>query len=496
MSALAPRLELRQGQSLVMTQQLQQSIKLLQLSALELTEFIEQEMEKNPLLTVEDQDASSVEQAEDTHTEKEEPEASDPEEGEEDLSVEAWQDSGEEENHPAGDGDVYTPRISGRSQEGDDDAGFESFTASTISLHDYLLDQLQVEVSDSMQRIVAQHLIDLVDESGYIKEDTGHITTLLNCDASLIESTFATLHTFDPAGICARTLAECLAIQLREKNRLDPAMECLLQHLDLVARGDMDALSKRCGVDVADIREMCAEIRALNPRPGAVFSYEATQAIEPDAFLKRTKGGGWQVELNTGVLPRVLVNRRYYAQLSKKTRGTQEKKYLSDQLAVANWLVKALDQRAQTILKVSTEIVAQQDGFFRQGIKFLRPLTLREVADAVDLHESTVSRVTTNKYLLTPRGTYELKYFFSASIHNAAGGEGHANKTVQHLIKEMIDQENGNAILSDDAIALRLKIQGIDIARRTVAKYRELLRIPTSSARKREKIKKMLQETK
>jgi RNA polymerase sigma-54 factor len=307
----------------------------------------------------------------------------------------------------------------------------------------------------------------------------------------MIEETFALLHTFDPPGVCARSLSECLSIQLRDRNRLDPAMEKLLQHLDLVAKGDIAGLSKFCGVDEEDIRDMCTEIRALNPRPGSGFQHETVQAIVPDVFLKRAKGGGWQVELNASVLPRVLVNRRYMAQISSKTRDKQEKKYLSDQLASANWLIKALDQRAQTIIKVSTEIVAQQDAFFRQGIRYLRPLTLREVAAAVELHESTVSRVTTAKYMATPRGTYELKYFFNASIQNADGGEGYSNKTVQYLIKEMVDKEKPGEILSDDTIAEELKARGIDVARRTVAKYRDLMHIPSSSVRRREKAGKI-----
>ncbi len=497
MTAIAPRLEMRQGQSLVMTQQLQQSIKLLQLSSVELIEFIEQELEKNPLLAVEEQEGGATEESEESgaaaegstsEEESGEPAATDAQ----DKSQENWDEVEADENkYDNNYEESYASRsIAQSSGEDGEPQGLESFAASEKTLRDTLLDQLNMELTDPVKRIIGQHLIDLVDESGYIKDDTANIAQLLACPPELIESTFAALHTFDPPGVCARNLSECLAIQLRDKDRFDPAMAKLLEHLDLVAKGDLQALSKYCGVDIDDVRDMCVEIRALNPRPGSGFQHETVQAVQPDVFLKRTKGGGWQVELNTSLLPRVLVNRRYYAQLSAKTRDKQEKKYLSDQLAVASWLVKALDQRAQTILKVATEIVAQQDAFFRQGIKYLRPLTLREIAAAVDLHESTVSRVTTNKYMATPRGTYELKYFFNASIQNASGGEDYSNKTVQYLIKEMIDQEASQAILSDDAIALELKGRGIDIARRTVAKYRELMHIPPSSARRREKVNK------
>lgn len=496
MSSVVPRLELRQSQSLVMTQQLQQSIKLLQLSSIELAEFISQELEKNPLLTAEEQETADAqqEQEESDSSQSDAPTESREDSGEpaaaDNDTVQDWEDNNAESGSYEGDTEAGTfePRIrTHTAQEGEDGGGFESYAASEVTLRDNLLNQLNVEVADPIKRIIGQHLIDLVDESGYIKEDTSAIATLLDCDANMIEETFALLHTFDPPGVCARNLPECLAIQLRDRNRFDPAMEKLLQHLDVMAKGDMEALRKLCGVDSDDLRDMCAEIRALNPRPGSGFQHEAVQAIVPDVFLKRAKGGVWQVELNNSVLPRVLVNRRYLAQITSKTRDKQEKKYLSDQLAVANWLIKALDQRAQTIIKVSAEIVAQQDAFFRQGIRYLRPLTLREVASAVDLHESTVSRVTTNKFMATPRGTYELKYFFNASIQNADGGEGYSNKTVQYLIKELIDKEQPGAILSDDTIAEQLKLRGIDVARRTVAKYRELMHIPSSSVRRREK---------
>jgi RNA polymerase sigma-54 factor len=491
---------MRQGQSLVMTQQLQQSIKLLQLSSQELAEFVEQELEKNPLLAAEENEAPAEKSNEDPVFEDETPAvagageevaAEEPAPTDADAAAKSeddWANGSEEGGYEDSYGEsAFDSRTRGAAASAEEGEGFESFTAQKVSLREHLLDQLRVTADDPVIRILGQHLIDLVDESGYIKEDTGGIAELLGCDAEHMEAAFTLLHSFDPIGVCARSLAECLAIQLRDKDRLDPAMQVLLQHLDLVARNDMDALRKLCGVDVDDVRDMCAEIRALNPRPGSGFEHEAVQAIEPDVFLRRRPDSGWQVELNSHVLPRVLVNRRYYAQLSQMTRDKPEKKYLSDHLLAANWLVKALDQRAHTILKVSTEIVTQQDGFFRHGIKYLRPLTLKEVAAAVGLHESTVSRVTTNKYMATPRGTYELKYFFNASIQNSSGGEGYSNKTVQYIIKELIDAEAPNAILSDDAIAEELKSRGIDIARRTVAKYREGMQISSSSVRRREK---------
>ena len=503
MSAIVPRLEMRQGQSLVMTQQLQQSIKLLQLSSIELAEYINEELEKNPLLSAEESDGSGERQEENNEDLKGEEIASDsgtlgemqeesgaPEAA--DSAPQEWQEADADSYDGSAGQENYEPRMRSTGSGDDDSLSLESLAANEVSLRESLLNQLNMEVSDPVKLVIGQHLIDLVDESGYIKEDTSPIVQLLGCDAEMIEETFALLHTFDPPGVCARNLAECLAIQLRDRDRFDPAMEILLQHLDLMAKGDMEALRKLCSVDAEDLRDMCAEIRALNPRPGSGFQHEAVQAIQPDVFLRRAKiketgSNGWQVELNSNILPRVLVNRRYLAQISNVAKDKQEKKYLSDQLATANWLIKALDQRAQTIIKVSAEIVAQQDAFFRHGIRYLRPLTLREVAAAVELHESTVSRVTTAKYISTPRGTYELKYFFNASIQNADGGEGYSNKTVQYLIKELIDKELPEAILSDDTIAEQLKERGVEVARRTVAKYRELMHLPSSSVRRREK---------
>jgi len=445
------------------------------MSSQEVAEFVEEELEKNPLLAAEESEPES----------KEESSESEAKDGEDDSPQTAkidddWRDDTVYES------EQYEARNNNSSNNFEDSESFESYTASKKSLREHLLEQLNLNILDPSERIIGTHLIDLVDESGYIKEDIAGIAAMLDCPSELIEATFAKLHTFEPTGICARTLGECLAIQLREKNRLDPAMQIMLNNLDLVGKNDLTALGKICGLDIDDIYDMCKEIRSLNPRPASDFAYEEAQAIIPDIFLKREVNDSWKVELNSDSLPKLLVNRQYYTQISGKTRDKQEKKYLSEQLASASWLVKALDSRANTILKVATEIVKQQDAFFRYGIKYLRPLTLKEVAANVELHESTVSRVTTSKYMLTGRGTYELKYFFNACLQSSSGGEGYSNKTVQHLIKELVDNEQDN-ILSDDAIAALLQDRGIDIARRTVAKYRDIIGIASSATRKRNK---------
>jgi RNA polymerase sigma-54 factor len=297
----------------------------------------------------------------------------------------------------------------------------------------------------------------------------------------------AILQTFDPPGVCARNLSECLAIQLREQNRFDPAMQALLAHLDLVARRDFAALRRLCGVDETDLADMIAELRRLNPKPGLAFGSSVVQPIVPDVFVRVSPEGGWLIELNSDTLPKVLVNQTYYATVSKTAKNDGEKSYLAECLQTATWLMRALDQRAKTILKVSTEIVRQQDAFFAHGVQFLRPLNLKTVADAISMHESTVSRVTANKYMATSRGIFELKYFFTSSIAASDGGEAHSAEAVRHRIKQLIDAEMASDVLSDHTIVDRLREAGIDIARRTVAKYREAMRIPSSVQRRREK---------
>jgi len=297
----------------------------------------------------------------------------------------------------------------------------------------------------------------------------------------------AVLQTFDPPGVFARNLTECLAIQLKERDRHDPAMQALLQNLELLARRDLPALRKLCGVGEEDLADMIAEIRNLNPKPGLAFGSSTVQSVVPDVFVKAGPDGAWQVELNSDTLPKVLINQRYYAQVSKTTRNDKDKSYLAECFQTATWLVRALDQRAKTILKVSGEIVRQQDAFFAHGVEHLRPLNLKTVADAISMHESTVSRVTANKYMATSRGIFELKYFFTPAIAAADGGEAHSAEAVRHRIKQLIDAESSREVLSDDTIVDMLREAGIDIARRTVAKYREAMRIPSSVQRRREK---------
>jgi RNA polymerase sigma-54 factor len=335
--------------------------------------------------------------------------------------------------------------------------------------------------------MIGQYLIDLVDEAGYLTGELATVAEKLGAPLAEVELVLAVLHGFDPAGACARNLPECLAIQLRDRDRFDPAMQALVANLELVAKRDLAALRKICGVDEEDLADMIAEIRRLNPKPGHAFGSALVQPIVPDVFVRPSPDGGWAVEVNSDTLPKVLVNQRYHAEICRTAKSEADKTFLGNCLQNATWLVRALDQRAKTILKVASEIVRQQDGFFAHGVQQLRPLNLKTVADAIGMHESTVSRVTANKYMATNRGIFELKYFFTSAIAAADGGEAHSAEAVRHRIRQLIDGESPADILSDDTIVERLREAGIEIARRTVAKYREAMRIPSSVQRRREK---------
>jgi len=487
--ALGPRLELRQGQGLVITPQLQQAIKLLQLSNIELEAFVEAELERNPLLQRDgpepeaQEEAPSVDRAEAAADQMPDgAAAADMDAGPDDASP-GERDSGENGDSAAGQVD-WSRAGKGGSFEGDDD--FESRLTREKSLTEHLHDQLAVAGLDPAERAIAAVLIDGVDEGGYLRADLSDLAERLGCGLPLVEAVLKVLQGFEPTGVFARDVRECLSLQLKERDRLDPAMVALLDNLDSLARRDMAALRRACGVDDEDLRDMLAELKALTPRPGAAFGGEPSHAVSPDVYVREGPGGIWLVELNTDTLPRVLIDQRYHARVSGSARTEADKTFLSDCMASAGWLVRSLDQRARTILKVSSEIVRQQDAFLAYGVQHLRPLNLKTVADAIGMHESTVSRVTSNKYMATPRGLFELKFFFTSAIASSSGGEAHSAESVRHRIRQLIDAERSETeVHSDDTIVEILKQAGVDIARRTVAKYREAMRIPSSVERRR-----------
>ena len=486
MAGLGQKLEARQGQGLVMTPQLQQAIKLLQLNNMELAEFVEEELERNPLL-------ERDERPEPGETEREAPVA---ESASEELSFDApgkadealdtdtealYSDSRSDMAgaEPAGGAVDWTRAGKGGSFDGED---FDLAANATRekSLREHLHDQLADLALCASDRMIAAHLIDLAEDDGYMRADLDETAQRLGVTRSEVEAILDRIQQFEPVGVLARTLQECLALQLRERDRLDPAMAALVDHLPLLAKHDYAGLKAVCGVDGEDLQDMIAELRRLTPKPGLAFGSDGARSVEPDVFVRERPDGGWAVELNSDTLPRVLVNNRYAAKIGAAARSDDEKQFISQCAQNASWLVKSLDQRARTILKVSSEIVRQQDAFFAKGVAWLRPLNLKTVADAVGMHESTVSRVTSNKYVSTPRGLFELKYFFTASIAAADGGEAYSAEAVRYRIKAMIESESADDVMSDDRIVDRLLADGVEIARRTVAKYREAMNIPSS----------------
>ena len=507
--ALIPRLEVRLSQTLVMTPQLQQAIKLLQLSSPELASYVEIELEQNPLLEHDEQDNDNQgEVGREIVAESEAAEHLDASEGPDTAELTVAETLPSEADSPldADFANVYesddvievfsgsqTAFAGGCSRGGgfDREQIFESILSQKLTLREHLTEQLNVDVEHPVDRMIGVHLIDLLDESGWLTGELTAVAETLNCELSRVEELLKTMQHFDPPGIFARDLRECLALQLREKNRLDPAMEALLDNLNLLAKQDMKNLLKVCKVDDDDLVDMANEIRALNPKPAMPFDHEVAQAIIPDILMRSTRDGSWIVELNPDTLPRVLLNHTYYAKVSKDAKTKEDREYLAECFQSANWLVKSLNQRASTILKVASELVRQQDRFFVHGVEHLRPLVLRDIAEVIKMHESTVSRVTTNKYIATPRGLFELKYFFTPAIASTVGGDAHSAESVRHRIKALINNETPGGVFSDDNIVDILRDSGVNIARRTVAKYRETLNIPSSIQRKRMKAQEL-----
>jgi len=476
---LGPSLSIRQSQQLVLTPQLTQAIKLLQLSNLELEAYIAEEISKNPLLEArsdepEEQPAGDFMSDEDTPDEApEDPGADDLITGTADddrpLDVDWTSEALETDSFS----DVVT---SGGAEEAFD---FDRLEYSPASLSEHLQDQLHgySGPEGDLARIIAEAL----DETGYLTVPAEEIARMTDAPVAVVEAAINIVQGLEPAGVGARSLAECLAIQAGAADRYDPAMARLIDNLELLSKGRLGDLKRICAVDDEDLADMIRELRSYDPKPGCQFSASAAEDVTPDVFVRQLRAG-FAVELNQATLPRLLVNRRYYQELKSGPQDKTSRAWLSECLASANWLVKALDQRARTIVKVVSEIVKRQQGFFERGVSAMKPMTLREVAEAIEMHESTVSRVTSNKYMLCDRGLYELKYFFGSGVASAEG-DGAAAEAVKSAIRELIDAET--EILSDDAIAGLLKGKGFDLARRTVVKYREAMGIGSSIQRRR-----------
>jgi RNA polymerase sigma-54 factor len=498
MASLAPRLDLRQSQSLVMTPQLQQAIKLLALSNLEIEGFIAEELEKNPLLE------TGADERGPSEVPEPEPDAWDGDEAPEPVTADRLVQHGDavadapldvdfvaETFHHDGPTESYgldgSLGLGGAgSGAGDEGIDFDSFAGAAESLQDHLLAQAG-EVLSGRDHLIASQLVGQIDEAGYLTADLAELAQRLGVGIGDVERVLSTVQGFDPTGVGARSLAECLALQAKEADRYDPCMARLIANLDLVATGKLQHLKRICQVDDEDLADMIRELRNYDPKPGLRFGAVRTETVVPDIFVAK-RAVGWAIEINAATLPRLLINRTYYSELASGPQDKTSKAWLADCLQSANWLIKALDQRQRTIIKVATEIVKQQEAFFLKGVEHLKPLTLRQVAEAIGMHESTVSRVTSNKYMSCARGLFELKYFFTSAIQAADGGEAVSAEAVKSAIKALIAAEEANAILSDDTLVDLLRDKGFDIARRTVAKYREAMGIGSSVQRRRQKV--------
>ncbi len=487
---------------MTMTPQLLQSIKLLQFTQLELEQFVDQQVESNPLIErISTGDDSFTDRDAGTATEQDDTDKSEWDSADLEVSAAAISDKLDSslanvfpDDPGNGDGGMSAnsggPALPGlpMAAQSEQDYSLEEFAQVVPSLRDVVEEQIPFLFEDLAERAIAAELTDRLDERGYIEFNAATLTERLGCENEQILDVLNRLQTCDPAGVFARDLAECLALQCGRRNRLDPAMQTLLDNLDLLARRDFKALSQICGVDEGDLLDMLEEIRGLDPRPGRAFESSPTQSIVHDVEVSQAPDGTWRVELNSDALPRIIVDRQYYAEVSGSKLKKDEKNFIADCLANATWLERSLDQRATTILKVATEIVRQQDSFFLQGVSGLKPMTMKMVADAISMHESTVSRIASNKYMLTPRGLFEIRYFFTVAIAGTGNGSTeHSSESVRQRIRDLISNEAIDKILSDDTLVELLKNEGVDIARRTVAKYREGMNIASSVQRRREK---------
>ena len=477
---LGPQIQLRQSQQLMMTPQLTQAIRLLALSNAELEAAIAEEMAKNPLLEAQSGDDEGERSGDEAARDDFDEAPEDP--GADDLILARADDDRPLDvdwTAEALETDSFADVVG--SAFGEDAFDFDRLEYIAGSLAEHLLGQLHgvSGVEGELARLIAETL----DETGYLTVPLAEIADHAGEPLTLVQRALAIVQDLDPVGVGARDLAECLALQAKAADRYDPAMARLIDNLDLLARGRMNDLKRICGVDEEDLADMVRELRCYDPKPGCRFSRTASEEVAPDVFVRKTRTG-YAVELNTAALPRLLVNRRYYQELKAGPQDKTSKAWLSECLANASWLVRALDQRARTIVKVVAEIVKIQRPFFDEGPQALKPLTLRHVAEAIEMHESTVSRVTSNKYMLCDRGLFELKYFFGSGVASDDGG-GASAEAVKTGIREIIGHEH--EILSDDAIAAMLKQRGFDIARRTVVKYREAMGIGSSVQRRRQR---------
>lgn len=491
--SILPRLEMKQSQSLILTTKMQLALKLLQLSNIELEAYILEELDQNPILEKEDTLTELDNESSNDQALADAPEAALDEtasgDGQLDLSEQVpldtdydnqWQD---DQNSSFGGNN--SPSSHGGS--GDHENYIDQIPQKEKSLQEYLQEQINIDIADPKDRFIAARLLDHMTDSGYILEPLTNIADALHCPLAWVETVLQKMQQFDPIGIMARSLQECLSLQLKDKSLYSEKYQLLLDHLDLFADHKFDLLSEKCGVTRDELKSMILEIQKLNPKPGNQYSSDMIEVMIPDVYVRRHPDGSYFIELNNETLPRLLINDKYLAKVQSQTKSSKEKEYLVQKLNTAHWLMSALQQRATSILKVSTEIVKTQRDFLDKGIEFLKPMTMYDVATTLEINESTVSRIAMNKYIATPRGLFSIKDFFTRSVTNteADSEEMHSTETVKYLVKKFIESEKPEKVLQDDEIVELLKEKGMVVARRTIAKYRKILNIPSSIERKK-----------
>lgn len=486
-------LQLKLGQHLTMTPQLQQAIKLLQLSGIELQQEIQQALESNPMLETEEDSNDSSEQAN---------------ENKDDISLEQHNDNLKENETMGSDtgiqqsdmpddlpvdsdwDDVYDNSAS-YAQTQDQERDYEVQGQTTQSLQEHLTWQLQMSTFSKTDEIVATAIIDSIDDDGYLPVTIesihqGLVNELDDLELDEVEAVLHRIQNFDPPGIASRDIRESMLLQLKqfdpETPWLDEAITLIRDHFDLLANREYNQLMRKMKISETDLQSIVGLIQSLNPRPGGVISNSQPEYIVPDVFVKKINGV-WKVELNPEVMPKLRVN-KLYSNMIQRADNSNDNNYLKNQLQEARWLMKSLRSRSETLLKVATCIVERQQAFLEQGEEKMNPLVMFDIAEKVDMHESTISRVTTKKYMHTPKGIYELKYFFSSHVSTVSGGAC-SSTAIRAMLKKLVANENPSKPLSDSKLAKLLEEKGINVARRTVAKYREAMYIPPSNERKR-----------
>lgn len=474
--ALEQSLNLKLDQKLVMTPQLQLAIKLLQMPTVDLQEFVNQELVDNPFLQNDDgmseQDSGSEQtiESEDTFASL----------NSENMNEDSGLDMNWENMYDGGSSSSGSAYV-----DDDGESLWEKTATEDITLKDHLKEQLGVTETNATTVFVTNYLIDFIDDTGYFRGDLAAAAAQLHVEVPVVEDALELIQTFDPCGVGARDLAECLCLQLEIESglkgeNLESAMK-VASNLELLARRDFKKLSKLAACSLEDVLAYCERIKELTPKPGLKYGADVSDAVIPDVIVTK-KEGNWIAELNTEAMPKVLVNKNYN-QLVGQAKG-DEKTYMNERVGRAQWLIKSLEQRARTIYKTANAILVAQRDFFDYGAESLQPLTLKQIAEKVEVHESTISRVTNGKFMQTPLGVFEMKYFFSSAIGTTGGNMAVAAESVRQMIKRLVNQEDGAKPLSDEKLVTLLQQEGVDVARRTVAKYRESLGIPSSSRRK------------